>query len=143
MSSHFRTACRNASTGSDIPAAASAAVRHSPLGYGLLSSQPLDPGLTRDWVQPLASKAVRRDLAKLARGVHPRVLLDAASRFGQFTGPVQVLWGEGDPFFRTALGRQLSEAFPNASLTTVPAGRTFLPLDHPDDVARQIMAIHG
>ena len=91
-------------------------------------------------MQPLADKAIRRDLAKFARGVNPRVLLDAASRFGQFTGPVRILWGEDDPFFRPELGRQLSEAFPHASLTTVPGGRTFLPLDHPDAVASEIMA---
>ena len=68
-------------------------MRNSPLAYGLLGSTPLDGELTRDWVRPLDSKAVRRDLAKLARGVHPRVLLDAASRFSQFTGPVRILWG--------------------------------------------------
>jgi pimeloyl-ACP methyl ester carboxylesterase len=114
--------------------------RHGPLGFGPLSSKPFDPDLTRGWTQPLASKAIRRDLAKFARGVHPRVLLDAASRFGQFTGPVRILWGEDDPFFLTKLGRQLSEAFPHASLTVVPAGRTFLPLDHPDEVANEITA---
>ena len=91
-------------------------------------------------MQPLASEAIRRDLAKFARGVNRRVLLDAARRFGQFTGPVRILWGEADPFFRTRLGQQLSEAFPHATLTTVPAGRTFLPLDHPDAVAREITA---
>jgi len=115
-------------------------VRHGPLAYGPLVSGPLDRGLTREWVRPLASRAIRRDLAKFARGVHPRVLLDAASRFGQFTGPVRILWGEDDPFFLTGLGRQLSEAFPHASLTTVPAGRTFLPIDHPGEVASEIMA---
>jgi pimeloyl-ACP methyl ester carboxylesterase len=115
-------------------------MRHGPLAYGLLSSNRLDPRLTLDWIQPLAGKAIRRDLAKLARGVHPRVLLDAASRFGQFTGPVRVLWGEADPFFRTELGRRLSEAFPGGSLATVPGGRTFLPLDHPGEVAREITA---
>lgn len=82
-------------------------MRHGPLAYGLLSSNRLDPRLTLDWIEPLAGKAIRRDLAKLARGVHPRVLLDAASRFGQFTGPVRVLWGEADPFFRTELGLSL------------------------------------
>jgi pimeloyl-ACP methyl ester carboxylesterase len=91
-------------------------------------------------MQPLASKTIRRDLAKFARGVNPRVLVDSASRFGQFTGPVRILWGEDDRFFRTALGQQLSEAFPHATLTTVPGGRTFLPLDHPDDVASEIAA---
>ena len=123
-----------------VPGLRSETVRHGPLAYGPLTSGPLDRALTRGWVQPLAGKAIRRDLAKFARGVHPRVLLDAASRFGQFTGPVRILWGEADPFFRTELGRQLNEAFPRASLTTVPGGRTFLPLDHPGEVAREITA---
>jgi pimeloyl-ACP methyl ester carboxylesterase len=123
-----------------VPALRSEKVRHGPLAFGPLSSGPLDPDLTLSWMQPLADKAIRRDLAKFARGVHPRVLLDAATRFGQFTGPVRILWGEDDPFFRTQLGQQLSEAFPHATLTTVPAGRTFLPLDRPEDVAGEIAA---
>ena len=115
-------------------------VRHGPLAYGMLSSAPLDSELTGDWVQPLASKAIRHDLARFARQVDPAVLLDAASRFSQFTGPVRILWGDADAYFGVKLGQQLSEAFPRASLTTVPGGRTFLPLDHPDVVAGQIMA---
>jgi pimeloyl-ACP methyl ester carboxylesterase len=124
------------------PAMRSAAVRHSPPAYGMLTSQPLDRELTGDWVRPLGDPGVRRDLAKLARGVRPRMLVDVASRFGQFTGPVQIVWGEGDPFFRAKLGRQLSEAFTHATFTPVPGGRTFLPLDRPDEVAREIVAVH-
>jgi pimeloyl-ACP methyl ester carboxylesterase len=123
-----------------VPGLRSKTIRHGPLAYGPLTRGPLDPVLTRDWVRPLADKAIRRDLAKLARGVHPRVLLDAASRFGQFTGSVRILWGEADRFFRPELGRQLSEAFPHATLSTVPGGRTFLPLDHPGEVADEITA---
>jgi pimeloyl-ACP methyl ester carboxylesterase len=122
------------------PGLRSAMVRQGPLAFGPLSSAPLDADLTRDWIRPLASKAIRRDLAKFARGVHPRILLDAASRFGQFTGPVRILWGDNDTYFHTDLGRQLGEAFPHASLATVPGGRTFLPLDHPDEVASEIIA---
>ena len=122
------------------PGLRSERMRHGPLAFGPLTSSPLDRELTRDWVQPLTSKEIRHDLARFARGVHPRVLLDAASRFSGFTGPVRILWGEDDPFFRTRLGQHLSEAFPHASLTMVPAGRTFLPLDHPDDVASEIAA---
>lgn len=114
-------------------------VRHGPLAYGLLSTG-LDSELTRDWVGPLASKAIRHDLARFATQVDSRVLLDAASRFGQFTGPVRIAWGDADAYFGVRLGQQLSEAFPRASLTTVPGGRTFLPLDHPDVVAGEIMA---
>jgi pimeloyl-ACP methyl ester carboxylesterase len=117
-----------------------ARVRHGQMAYGPLSSKPIDRRLTRDWVEPLGKKQIRRDVAKLARGVHPSVLLDAASRFRQFTRPVRILWGEDDPFFPVDLGKELSEAFPRASLSTVPAGRTFLPLDHPDELAREIAA---
>jgi pimeloyl-ACP methyl ester carboxylesterase len=120
------------------PALRSKAMRHGPLAYGMLASGPLDAGLTGEWTRPATDPAIRRDLAKLARGVHPRVLLDAASRFGQFTGPVRIVWGERDPFFRLKLARQLSEAFPRATLSTVPGGRTFLPLDHPGRVADEI-----
>lgn len=122
------------------PAMRSTVVRHGPLAYGLLARGPLDAELTLGWVRPLGDPAIRRDLAKLARGVRPRVLLDAAGRFGGFTGPVRVLWGAGDPFFRLRLGRRLSAAFPRGSLVTVPGGRTFLPLDHPDEVAAEITA---
>jgi pimeloyl-ACP methyl ester carboxylesterase len=121
----------------------SQAVRHGPLAFGPLSSSPLDGALTSGWVQPLAGKAIRHDLAKFARGVRPRLLLDAASRFGQFTGPVRILWGDADPYFRVELGRQLSESFPHATFTTVPAGRTFLPLDRPAEVANEIAAATG
>jgi pimeloyl-ACP methyl ester carboxylesterase len=124
-----------------VPGMRSAAVRHGPLAYGMLTSGALDRQLTRDWVEALASKAARHDLARFAAGVRPQVLLDAASRFSQFSGPVRILWGEKDPFFPAALGRQLSAAFPDASLTMVPGGRTFLPLDHPDEVASEIARI--
>jgi pimeloyl-ACP methyl ester carboxylesterase len=122
------------------PALRSQVVRHGPLAFGPLSSGPLDGALTSDWVQPLAGKAIRHDLARFARGVRPGLLLDAASRFGQFTGPVRILWGDADPYFRVELGRRLSESFPNATFTTVPGGRTFLPLDRPAEVANEIAA---
>ena len=123
-----------------LPGLRSARVRTGKLGFGPLTSAPLDAELTRGWIEPLASRAIRRDLATFARGVRPGLLLDAAGRFGQFTGPVRVLWGDDDVYFPAELGRQLSAAFPHASLVTVPGGRTFLPLEHPDAVADEIIA---
>jgi pimeloyl-ACP methyl ester carboxylesterase len=123
-----------------VPGLRSARVRTGRLGFGPLTSAPLDAGLTRGWTEPLADRAIRRDLAKFARGVRPRILLEAASRFSQFGGPVRILWGDDDAYFGAELGRQLSEVFPHASLAAVPGGRTFLPLEHPDAVAAEIMA---
>ena len=122
------------------PALRSKAVRHGPLAFGMLASDSLDGALTREWIVPLGSKAIRHDLAKFARQVDPGVLLDAASRFSRFTGPVRILWGDADPYFSVHLGRQLSEAFPHATFTIVPGGRTFLPLDHPERVTNEILA---
>ena len=124
-----------------VPALRAKAVRHGPLAYGMLTRQRLDPALTRAWVEPLADRAIRRDLAKLGRGIKPGLLLTAASRFGQFGRPVRVLWGDGDAFFGLPLGQRLSEAFPRASLTTVPRGRTFLSLDHPGEVAAAVTGV--
>jgi pimeloyl-ACP methyl ester carboxylesterase len=115
-------------------------VRTGRLGFGPLTSAPLDAELTRGWIEPLARRGIRRDLAKFARGVRPGVLVDAASRFSQFTGPVRILWGDDDAYFAAELGRRLREAFPHASLATVAGGRTFLPLEHPDAVADEIIA---
>ena len=123
-----------------VPGLRSARVRTGRLGFGPLTSAPLDAELTRGWIEPLARTAIRRDLAAFARGVQPRVLVEAASRFGQFTGPVRVLWGDDDAYFGTELGRRLSEAFPRGRLATVPGGRTFLPLEHPAEVAGEILA---
>src|ERR1700722_11844891 len=123
-----------------VPGLRSARVRTGRLGFGPLTSVPLDAELTRGWIEPLAGKAIRRDLAKFARGVSPRVLLDAASRFSQFTGPVRIRGGNDHPSWGNEPGRQLREAFPHASLAAVPGGRTFLPLEHPDVVADENMA---
>ncbi len=117
------------------------AVRHGPLAYGKLTRGRPDPALTRSWVEPLADRRVRRDLAKLARGITPGLLLPAASRLGQFGGPVRVLWGDRDAYFGPQLGQRLAEAFPRASLTTVSRARTFLPLDHPDEVAAAVAGV--
>jgi pimeloyl-ACP methyl ester carboxylesterase len=123
-----------------LPGLRSARVRTGRLGFGPLTSAPLDASLTRSWIEPLADAGIRRDLAAFARGVSPRVLLDAAKRFGQFTGPVRILWGDDDPYFGAELGRQLGSAFPHASVAMVAGGRTFLPLEHPDAVAGEVIA---
>jgi pimeloyl-ACP methyl ester carboxylesterase len=124
-----------------VPALRLKALRHGPLAFGMLTRQRLDPALTRDWVEPLADPAIRRDLAKLGRGIKPGLLVTAARQFGQFDRPVRVLWGDGDAFFGLPLGQRLSAAFPHASLSTVPKARTFLSLDHPDEVAAAVTGV--
>ncbi|MCM3887090.1 alpha/beta fold hydrolase [Frankia sp. R82] len=122
-----------------VPGLRSARLRHSPLAFGPLASRPFDPQLTRAWVAPLANADIRRDTARLARGIDPADLLDVSTRLGKIEVPVHILWGDADRFFRVDFGRRLAAAFARATFDTVPGGRTFLPLDHPDRVAATIL----
>jgi pimeloyl-ACP methyl ester carboxylesterase len=113
--------------------------RHSALGFGPLAANPLDPDLTRRWITPLLDDdGVLHDTARFAAAIRPADLLDVSTRFGRFTKPVLLVWGAADPFFKLAFARRLAAAFPAARLVEVEGGRTFLPLDDPERVAREI-----
>jgi pimeloyl-ACP methyl ester carboxylesterase len=114
-------------------------IRHSDAGYGLTFTKPPDPQLTRGWIQPgLTDKAIRRDAAKLMRSMNPGDLLDVSTRFGAFTKPVHLVWGDADRCFPLEMAERLAGAFPNSTLTPVPGGRTFISMDFPDQVADAI-----
>jgi pimeloyl-ACP methyl ester carboxylesterase len=117
----------------------SRAVRHSPLGFGLLLNRPRSASLTRGWIQPLLdSAAIRRDVTRFARGMQRTELLDAARWLGQFNGPVRLVWGTGDKLFTIGLGRRLAAAFQQAQLDEVPDATTFVSIDRPDAVASAV-----
>jgi pimeloyl-ACP methyl ester carboxylesterase len=114
-------------------------LRHSALGYGMLVSQPLDPALTRRWVQPcLEDAGVLRDTVAFLKAVDKSQLLDVSTRLEHFTKPVLILWGAADRFFKLDLGRRLARTFPHARLIEIPGGRTFHPLDDPRRLAEEI-----
>lgn len=115
-------------------------LRHSWLGYGLLSRH-LDPSLTRDWLRPARTDpAVRRDLIAFLRAVDPERLDDATHRLADVDIPIEVLWGMADRCFRPALGRRLARAV-GTDLREVPGARTLLALDAPEEVAEAITAL--
>jgi pimeloyl-ACP methyl ester carboxylesterase len=106
------------------------ALRHSPLGFGLLFHP--DAQLTNSWLDPCRNDVrIRRNLATLLRNVAKTDLTDVATRLGQFTKPVTVVWGQSDRAFTPTLGRRLAALFPNGTLIEVPGARTFVSLDAP------------
>lgn len=110
------------------------ALRHSPLGYGLLLTDP-DPRLTDSWLDPCRSDArVRRDLATLLGHVAKTDLTEVSTRLPRFTKPVTVVWGQRDRCFTPSLGKRLAALFPNCSLIEVPDAKTFVSLDNPQAV---------
>lgn len=114
------------------------AMRHSPLGFGLLAKH-LDADLTRSWIEPaLTQPDVRRDAARLLRTVDPQDLLDVSTRLKDYPGPVRIVWGTADRAYTSALARRLQQAFQNAELVEVPDARTLVQLDAPDVLTEQI-----
>jgi pimeloyl-ACP methyl ester carboxylesterase len=109
------------------------ALRHSPLGFGLLVNP--DPQLTASWLEPARTDVrIRRDLARLLRAVAKTDLTDVATRLPRFTKPVTLVWGQRDRAFTPSLGRRLAALFTNSTLIEVPGARTFVSLDAPSAV---------
>jgi len=116
------------------------ALRHSPLGFGLLVHP--DPALTAAWLEPARTDVrIRRDLATLLRAVARTDLIDVSTRLHRFTKPVTVVWGQRDRAFRPSLGRRLAALFPNSTLIEVPDARTFVSLDAPTAVIDAVATV--
>ena len=117
------------------------ALRHSPLGFGLLMNKP-DPQLTRSWLEPCRQDSrICRDLATLLRHVAKTDLTDVSTRFPRFTKPVTVVWGQRDRCFTPSLGKRMAELFPNSSLVEVADAKTFVALDNPSAVVDAIAGV--
>jgi pimeloyl-ACP methyl ester carboxylesterase len=117
------------------------ALRHSPLGFGLLATNP-DPDPTASWVAPAQeSSEIRRDITRLLANIRPSDLDAVTRRLGSFDKPVSLVWGMADKSFKPALGRRLAAQFPNSTFTEVPGARTFVSLDNPAAVADAIVQI--
>jgi pimeloyl-ACP methyl ester carboxylesterase len=117
-----------------------AALRRSPLGYGLLAQR--NDALTASWVEPMSTdRRIAQNLATLLRAVGAMDLNDVATRLPRFAKPVTIVWGMADRCFTPALGRRLAALFPNATMVEVPGARTFVPLDDPAAVVDAISTV--
>jgi pimeloyl-ACP methyl ester carboxylesterase len=115
------------------------ALRHSPLGLGLLANE-LDPDQTRAWIEPsLRNAAIREDAVAFLRAAKRKDLLDVSTRLDRFAGPVTIVWGTADRAFTTTLGRRLQHAFCDARFVEVPNARTLVPLDAPRQLTDAIL----
>lgn len=116
------------------------AIRHSPLGYGLLLQR--DDALTASWLEPaIGDPRIAQNLATLLRGVRAADLTDVAVRLPRYTKPVTLVWGMADTSFKPALGRRLAAVFPDATFVEVPGARTFVSLDAPQAVIDAVETI--
>ena len=101
-----------------------------------------EPAVMDAYFAPLGDDpGVRRDLAKVLRGISNRYTLDAARAFPSFVKPVLLAWAPGDRLiFPIRYAHRLRHAFPNARLQEIPDSRTLVPEDQPARLAEAIAA---
>jgi pimeloyl-ACP methyl ester carboxylesterase len=122
----------------------SAAIRRSPLGYGLTAKNGIPDDVTEAWVQPaLTDEKVRRDIAKICRGIEPAVTLDAAAKLSAFDKPTLIAWGTQDKFFDPELGRRLAAVIPNSRFELIEDSYAFVPEDQPATLAALLEELCG
>ena len=121
-----------------------AAVRRSPVGYGFTSKHGIPDDVTEAWVTPaLENEGIRRDIAKVCRGIDPSVTLDAAAKLGRFDKPALIVWGAQDKFFPVELGRRLAATIPGARFELVEDSYAFVPEDQPETLAALLEEFAG
>jgi pimeloyl-ACP methyl ester carboxylesterase len=117
------------------------ALQRSPLAYGALTRDRISDEVLDSWVLPARRNgAVRRDSGKFASGMNPEYTLEAAAKLGDLQIPVLLTWGEADTFFHIGLAERLERIIPDAKLVRFPGAKTFLSLDEPDGLAREVAA---
>ena len=115
------------------------ALRRLPMAYGLVTKRPIDHAVTDAWLRPfLQQRAVRRDTAKLLRGITRRDTLAAAERLRRFERPTLLAWAHEDRAFPVAHAHRLAALLPDARVEEIPDSLTFIPEDQPEPLADAI-----
>lgn len=78
---------------------------------------------------------MRRDCAKVTRGLGPVVLTDAAERLAAFGAPALVAFAREDRIFPFRYGVRLAATLPDARLESIPDSRTWIMRDQPELLA--------
>lgn len=76
-----------------------------------------------------------------ARALHSRHTEEIAPLLPELRIPVEVVWGEQDPFQKVKYGERLAADIPTAELTRIPDSSHFAPADAPEEVADALLRL--
>jgi pimeloyl-ACP methyl ester carboxylesterase len=116
-----------------------APMRRLPIAYGWLIKRDLASAPTREWVDPfLSDRDIRRDTAKVLRGIDPKYTFEAAEKLRTFDRPTMLAWAVEDRFFKLSFAERLAEAIQGATLEKIDDSYTFVSEDQPERLAELI-----
>ena len=111
-----------------------------PIAYGWLAKRPIDIAAMRTYLRPIQKKhGIRRDTARVLRGVHRKHTLRAAELLPSFDKPVLLVWASDDRVFPLAYGERLAALLPAARLVPVADSYTFVPEDQPQALVDAVL----
>ena len=98
-----------------------------------------DAEVTRAWIEPvLRSREVRRDVAKILKGISTRYTLEAAERLREFERPALIAWAPEDRFFKFTYAERLAAAIPDSRLERIEDSWTYVCEDQPERLAELV-----
>ena len=100
----------------------------------------LDGEFDEFFFKPLHEIPARREAAtKLLRSFDMRHVTDLTGIHRRIDVPVQLVWGDKDPFFPVAKARAMVGEFPDARLEVIEGAGLFSHEERPADVARALL----
>jgi pimeloyl-ACP methyl ester carboxylesterase len=110
------------------------------LGDAFADRSHLDGEFDEFFLQPLHRNPARLDAAmKLLLSFEERYVLDLASIHPKIRVPVQLVWGDQDPFFPLEWAREMVGTFPDARLHVVEGAGLFVHEERPQEVAEALL----
>jgi pimeloyl-ACP methyl ester carboxylesterase len=115
------------------------APRRLPFAFGWLTKRPIDHEAEDSYIlPPLGDGGVRRDVAKILRGVDPKYTLEAAEKLRDFRSPALLAWASEDRFFPPEHAERLAKIIPDARVEWIDDSYSFVSEDQPGRLAELI-----
>lgn len=112
--------------------------------YGTLAKGPIAAETMRAWTRPfITNPAIRRDIGHFLQAIDNADTIAAAEQLRDFDKPVLLVWPRKAPYFPFQHAQRWVELLPDARLVEAPDSYTYISLDQPDFLAREISAFAG
>jgi pimeloyl-ACP methyl ester carboxylesterase len=112
------------------------------LGDAFADPAQIDGEFDEFFLQPLHRQPARLDAAmRLLRSFDPRLVHELGEVHQRIHVPVQLVWGDRDPFFPIARAREMVGTFPDARLHVVEGAGLFVHEERAQEVAQALLPV--
>jgi len=110
------------------------------LGDAFADARLIDGEFDEFFLKPLYTEPTRLNAAmRILRSFEERYVLELGEVHKKINVPVQLVWGDRDPFFPVSWAREMVGTFPNARLRVVEGAGLFAHEERPKEVAEALL----